>query len=262
MRFLFAWQHVDAVEPAHRRRRTAIGDRHAGRIRAGGVGVGTRGAAGARGPLRTVDAGHAVPGRRCRMGATFGPDADRGRSGRSAGRHDADRAVSSRARRCLADLATHRRRPRPGDCRRPARARSRATKKRLPTPFSSALGAAAGKVLAALRARGASFLRELAAACAMDDADAAAALGELVAAGLVTSDGFAGLRAIVRASAGRLASSRWPGELGGPVVAAAPRRPWHAARAGGRGPGVGVVAAIRCGLPPAAHARGQCRAVA
>src|SRR6185295_9456645 len=33
------------------------------------------------------------------------------------------------------------------------------------------LGAAAGNVLAALRARGASFLRELAAACAMDEAN-------------------------------------------------------------------------------------------
>ncbi len=73
-------------------------------------------------------------------------------------------------------------------------------KEKTPDPFFSV---GAGKVLAALRARGASFLRELAAACAMDDADAASALGELVAAGLVTSDGFAGLRAIVRASSGR-----------------------------------------------------------
>jgi ATP-dependent Lhr-like helicase len=77
-------------------------------------------------------------------------------------------------------------------------------KEKDPDPFSGlALGAGARKVLAALRARGASFLRELAAACAMDDRDTASALGELVAAGLVTSDGFAGLRAIVRASSGR-----------------------------------------------------------
>jgi ATP-dependent Lhr-like helicase len=74
-----------------------------------------------------------------------------------------------------------------------------------PPPFFEP-GAAAGKVLAALRARGASFLRELAAACGMDDGDAASALGDLVAAGLVTSDGFAGLRAIVQASSGRSTS--------------------------------------------------------
>jgi ATP-dependent Lhr-like helicase len=54
----------------------------------------------------------------------------------------------------------------------------------------------------ALRLRGASFLRELA-GCAPDEWALLAALGELVAAGRATSDGFAGLRTIVRAASGR-----------------------------------------------------------
>jgi ATP-dependent Lhr-like helicase len=65
-----------------------------------------------------------------------------------------------------------------------------------------AFGAAARRVLEMLRTRGASFLRELAAACA-SEGDVHAAIGELVAAGQAASDGFAGLRAIVRAADGR-----------------------------------------------------------
>jgi ATP-dependent Lhr-like helicase len=53
-----------------------------------------------------------------------------------------------------------------------------------------------------LGARGASFLRDLT-ACAIDQDALVSAVGELVAAGLVASDGFDGLRTIVRASAGR-----------------------------------------------------------
>jgi ATP-dependent Lhr-like helicase len=60
-----------------------------------------------------------------------------------------------------------------------------------------ALGADARLVLAALDRRGASFSRELTGACEMPDARVEAALGELVAAGLVASDGFAGLRALM-----------------------------------------------------------------
>jgi ATP-dependent Lhr-like helicase len=58
-------------------------------------------------------------------------------------------------------------------------------------------------VLDCLRARGASFIHELAFACGFDEARVRAALGDLVAAGLVASDGFGGLRSIVRASSGR-----------------------------------------------------------
>jgi ATP-dependent Lhr-like helicase len=69
----------------------------------------------------------------------------------------------------------------------------------LRTNTDTALHDAARRVLEALRARGASFFHELAAACELDDETLRAAIGELVAAGLVASDGFAGLRAILRA---------------------------------------------------------------
>jgi ATP-dependent Lhr-like helicase len=72
-------------------------------------------------------------------------------------------------------------------------------------PDDRPLGAAARRILEMLRARGASFLRELAAACGPED-DVHAAIGELVAAGQAASDGFAGLRAIVRAADGRPAA--------------------------------------------------------
>jgi ATP-dependent Lhr-like helicase len=52
-------------------------------------------------------------------------------------------------------------------------------------------------VLEHLRTRGASFAQEIAAACSLTDEEVRTALEELVAAGLVSSDGFAGLRAIV-----------------------------------------------------------------
>ncbi|MBV8516655.1 MAG: DEAD/DEAH box helicase [Acidobacteria bacterium] len=63
-----------------------------------------------------------------------------------------------------------------------------------------ALSEQAQRVVDTLRARGASFARELAALCELDEAALERALGELVCAGLVTSDGFAGLRSLVRAS--------------------------------------------------------------
>jgi ATP-dependent Lhr-like helicase len=58
------------------------------------------------------------------------------------------------------------------------------------------LAPATRRVLEMLRGRGALFLRELAGGGA--NAESVAALGELVAAGLATSDSFAGLRALVR----------------------------------------------------------------
>ncbi len=59
-----------------------------------------------------------------------------------------------------------------------------------------------------LEARGAMFFRDLAAAADLDDEASSAAIGELVAAGRLTADGFAGLRAIAdpRSKAGLLAS--------------------------------------------------------
>jgi ATP-dependent Lhr-like helicase len=74
------------------------------------------------------------------------------------------------------------------------------------------LGETARRLLEVLRARGASFSRELAFAVPCEPAVLHRALGELVSGGLVSSDGFAGLRAIVRApregSAGSGSSSR------------------------------------------------------
>jgi ATP-dependent Lhr-like helicase len=55
-------------------------------------------------------------------------------------------------------------------------------------------------VLETLCARGASFFSELVTACDLDEVTLRQAIAELVAAGLVASDGFAGLRAILSAS--------------------------------------------------------------
>jgi ATP-dependent helicase Lhr and Lhr-like helicase len=61
------------------------------------------------------------------------------------------------------------------------------------------LDEAAQRTLTALRSRGASFLRDLSAACALDETSLAGAMTSLAIRGLVTSDGFAGVRAIARA---------------------------------------------------------------
>jgi len=63
-----------------------------------------------------------------------------------------------------------------------------------------ALTERATRVLENLQSRGASFFHELRTACNMTDEDLRHALAELVAAGDVSSDGFAGLRTIVSAS--------------------------------------------------------------
>jgi ATP-dependent helicase Lhr and Lhr-like helicase len=68
------------------------------------------------------------------------------------------------------------------------------------------LSEAARTVLSTLRSRGASFFADLAAACGLDDDPLRQGIGALVACGLVTSDGFAGLRALVWAASGRPAS--------------------------------------------------------
>jgi ATP-dependent Lhr-like helicase len=62
---------------------------------------------------------------------------------------------------------------------------------------------AARAVLSLLQARGASFFRELTVAAALDAEQLSYALGTLVACGLATSDGFAGLRALIWAGSGR-----------------------------------------------------------
>jgi ATP-dependent Lhr-like helicase len=64
------------------------------------------------------------------------------------------------------------------------------------------------QILEHLRTRGASFAHEIATACSLTDDDCRAAIGELVAAGLISSDGFAGLRALVGGSSSATAG-RW-----------------------------------------------------
>ncbi len=72
------------------------------------------------------------------------------------------------------------------------------------------LSEGAARVLAVLQERGATFFRDLAGACAMDHEALQGSLSELVAAGTITADGFAGLRAIVDPRArGRGHAGRW-----------------------------------------------------
>jgi ATP-dependent helicase Lhr and Lhr-like helicase len=73
---------------------------------------------------------------------------------------------------------------------------------------SANLGEPAQRLLDRLRTHGASFAHELRSACELDADDCYAALGELVAAGLVSSDSFAGLRAIVAPSSRRNGADR------------------------------------------------------
>ena len=69
-------------------------------------------------------------------------------------------------------------------------------------------GQVASAVLEHLRTRGASFATELEAACGLNEEEVRGALTELVAAGAVSSDGFAGLRTII-GSRPTTATGRW-----------------------------------------------------
>ena len=78
-----------------------------------------------------------------------------------------------------------------------------------PTPGNTgapppSLSPGARNVLSCLRARGASFFDDILAGTGARAPDAAAALGELITHGLVSADGFAGLRAFTGASVRRL----------------------------------------------------------
>ena len=73
--------------------------------------------------------------------------------------------------------------------------------------------AIAQRMLEHLRSRGASFGSELMSACQATDEEFRAGIADLVGSGLVTSDGFAGLRSIIGSSGGRLnrteSAGRW-----------------------------------------------------
>jgi ATP-dependent Lhr-like helicase len=72
-----------------------------------------------------------------------------------------------------------------------------ATPKDTTTGVDNSFSEDARRILDRLHAHGASFAHELRAACDLTHERCREALGELVAAGLVASDGFAGVRAIV-----------------------------------------------------------------
>ena len=101
---------------------------------------------------------------------------------------------------------------------------------------------------------------------ALDADELRQAIGALVAAGLAASDGFAGLRALVRAARRPAAGARSAGELRRPVDARSrdrePRGRGHRRRVRRRGAGVGAAPPLRRRVPPAARARSQRGAVA
>jgi ATP-dependent Lhr-like helicase len=70
-----------------------------------------------------------------------------------------------------------------------------------PADTTTAVSDHGSRLRAQLQARGASFFHDLAVACELPDDAVRAALQELVAAGAVTSDGFAGLRALIGSAA-------------------------------------------------------------
>jgi ATP-dependent Lhr-like helicase len=67
----------------------------------------------------------------------------------------------------------------------------------------AAIDERAQAVLAVLRTRGASFFSDLGVACGLDAGQQRQSMGTLVACGLVASDGFSGLRALVSVASGR-----------------------------------------------------------
>ncbi len=89
------------------------------------------------------------------------------------------------------------------------------------------------------------------------------ALSVLVAAGLVASDGFAGLRMLVAAVAGPRAARRSARQPRRPLErAAAGSAARDVARRGDRAAGMDAAAALRRRVPAAAHPRDHCGAVA
>ncbi len=77
-----------------------------------------------------------------------------------------------------------------------------------------ALDAEARRVLDVLRAGGAAFLRDVARRCAIAEREAASAIASLAVAGLVTSDGFAGVRAVIRTLKSSTSVGRHPDMTG------------------------------------------------
>ena len=166
-----------AGDQADRARRAARDRRAARRLRARRRGVGARGAAGAAGPLRAGDARHALPDGRGGLGAAV---ADAGR------RRTAARLVA--ATPIALFLREH----------------ARAWRALRPAGDEPVLTDDARAVLiGAAGARGVVLPRSRSPPADSTPSSCRHALGELAASGLVASDGFAGLRALVWAARGR-----------------------------------------------------------
>ncbi len=158
-----------------RNRRPPIGARRAGRFRVAGICVGTRGSAGACRPLRSLVARHAVSGGRNGLGATD-----------PACRRSRPTASRRFAWRCF--LREH------GDAWQTLRFADRNEADGIEAHLTDT----ARQVLQFLRTKGASFAHEIVRGCALDEPAARIAVASLAVAGLVVSDGFAGVRAVTR----------------------------------------------------------------
>ncbi|MEM7246010.1 MAG: DEAD/DEAH box helicase [Acidobacteriota bacterium] len=84
-----------------------------------------------------------------------------------------------------------------------------------PTPSEEGLSTTAAAVMSFLRENGASFLGDIGHALGLLPAATEEALGQLVGSGLVTCDGFAGLRALLRKKTGTKSGGRRPRRTGG-----------------------------------------------
>ena len=201
LRFLFDWQHVadDArmEGPGCARR----GGRPARGFRGAGGRLGDRDPAGAPRRLRAGLARRPLPRRTRGLGAARAPQRTRGRqrAPRRAGAHDADHAAGAS------------RMPRSGP---------RST----PTADAVQPSPRAQQVVDFLRQHGASFFDEMVGGSGLLRSQVEEALAELVALGLVTSDSFGGLRALLVPSDRRQSPSG--------CAPPAPRRPFGMEDAG------------------------------
>jgi ATP-dependent Lhr-like helicase len=84
-----------------------------------------------------------------------------------------------------------------------------------PASQEQALSDSAKQLLSHLGSRGASFAQEIAASTGLANGDLKAVLGELVASGQVSSDGFAGLRGIIEGSSSPRSGRSRPGSSAG-----------------------------------------------
>ena len=251
MRFLFAWQHVEPSSRLSGIDGLRAIDRDAGRLRAG-----RRGWERAVLPARIDRYEPSMLDTLCLTGEVgWARLSSRRRQAAAADALVGTTPVALFLRehcRCLADAA------RIGDDRDRATRRQpeqdRATQG-CPTPLSARGASGSGGAAGPRRV----VSPRLAAACALDERRCAPRSASWSRAGLVTSDGFAGLRAIVRASAAPPPPVATAAATLGRAAGRCCDRddPRRAARGGGRGPGLGAAAALRRGVPPAARARSE-----